>query len=61
MDYSIFYAVKVGNALDEITKHLAMNGYTYDTNCEDTIFIYVDELSYLLTILVDHEIDYEIM
>ena len=59
-----FYKVKLLNGfqaeLSEVCEHLAMNGYTYDSNCEDSIFIYEDELSYLKTILDDRNLKYEV-
>ena len=59
-----FYKVKLLNGfqaeLSEVCEHLAMNGYTYDSNCEDSIFIYEDELSYLKTILEDRNLKYEV-
>ncbi len=61
---TIFCKVKLLNGfqaeLSEVTEHLAMNGYTYDTNGEDSIFIYEEELSYLETILQDRNLKYEI-
>ena len=59
-----FYKVKLLKEskaeLSEVCEHLAMNGYTYDSNCEDSIFIYEDELSYLKTILEDRNLKYEV-
>lgn len=59
-----FYKVKLLNEskseLSEVCEHLAMNGYTYDSNCEDSIFIYEDEFSYLKTILEDRNLKYEV-
>lgn len=59
-----FYKIKLldvsKSELSEVCEHLAMNGYTYDSNCEDSIFIYEDELSYLKTILDDRNLKYEV-
>ena len=55
-----FHAYKLETEDDcmEITEHLAMNGYTFDTNCEKTIFIFDEEACYLETILEEHGIKY---
>lgn len=45
--------------MDSICEHLAMNGYTYDTNGENVIFIFDEEISYVKTILKDRKISYE--
>lgn len=61
-DATLFVGVKLKNPKDmDITEHLSMNGYTFDTNAVDVIFIYIEELSYLKTVLEDHNISYEIM
>ena len=61
---TVFYKVKITNlpesGLSEVTEHLSMNGYTFDTNGEDSIFIYEDELGYLKTILEDRNLKYEV-
>ena len=49
------------DVMDELTEHLAMNGYTFETNGEDTIFIYEEEFGYLLTILDDRNLKYELL
>ena len=76
MGSTIFYAVKINTmfkadgyaianfkeeVMEELTEHLAMNGYTFDTNGEDIIFIYDDELDYLLNILDDRNLMYEVI
>ena len=64
MDKGIkWYAVRLETEDEcmEITEHLAMNGYTYDTNCEKTIFIYEEEVEYLETILNDRGYEYCIL
>lgn len=58
-----FYAYKLESADDcmEITEHLSMNGYTFDTNCDRTIFIFDEEACYLETILKDRNIEYYVL
>ena len=67
---TIFYGIKIDNRWQrkewenkwsELTEHLAMNGYTYDTNGKDTLFVYYDEFEYVLTIIEDRELEYEIL
>ena len=64
-DPTNFYKVKVLNGfkteLSEVCEHLTMNGYTYDTNGEDSIFIYEEEIGYLKTILKDRNLKFEVM
>lgn len=61
-EYTTWFALRLKDKKDmEITEHLAMNGYTFDTNGDDVIFIYEEEVSYLETILNDHYIKYERM
>lgn len=65
LEYTTFYGLKLNNVKSgtedwsELTEHLAMNGYTYDTNGEDTLFVYDEEVSYVETILKDREINFE--
>lgn len=63
MNATIFLAYKLESedACMEITEHLAMNGYTFDTNCEKTIFIWEEEACYLETILDEHNIKYDVL
>lgn len=76
MEATLWYAVKINTmykadgysicnfkeeVMNELTEHLAMNGYTFDTNGENIIFIYDDELNYLLTILDDRNLKYEVL
>ena len=61
-DFTVWYGLKLHcdeETMGEVTEHLAMNGYTFDTNCEDIIFIYEEEVDYLITILNDREIEFE--
>ena len=62
-EYTHWVGVRLLNkkAMSSLTEHLAMNGYTFDTNGEDTIFIYDDEFDYLLTILDDRNLKYEVL
>lgn len=58
----LFVAVKLKdkNNVSDVTELLAMNGNTFDTNGEDTIFIHINELKWLLHNLDIRKIDYEI-
>ena len=60
-DYTIWYAVKLQDKrdMDDLTQHLAMNGYTFDTNCDDTLFIFHEEIDYVETIMRDHGMKFE--
>ena len=64
LEPTTFNKVKLLNGseskLSEVCEHLAMNGYTYDSNCENSIFIYDEELSYLRTILENRGLEYEV-
>jgi len=74
-DYTVFYMVQINTLflktgfmitdfrkiMSELTEHLSMNGYTFDTNGDDRIFIYEEELSYLLTILDDRDLLYMVL
>ena len=59
--YTIWYAVRLKDKsqMGDLTEHLAMNGYTFDTNGEDTLFIFEEEIDYVETIMSDHEIEFE--
>lgn len=64
VNFTTWYAVKligsnVKENIDEVTEHLSMNGYTFDTNGEDTLFIYDEEIDYVITILNDRDIEWE--
>lgn len=56
-------SVKIKNKEDmpDITEHLSMNGYTFDTNGDDVLFVDTEEISYVETILEDHNVEYERM
>lgn len=58
---TIFYGLQLKHpdVMEDVTEHLAMNGYTYDTNGEDTLFVYSEEVEYVETILEDWGIEYE--
>lgn len=63
-DFTIWYAIKliglnVKENMNEVTEYLSMNGYTFDTNGEDTLFIYNEEIDYVMTILNDRDIEWE--
>lgn len=62
-EYTIWYGIRLKNKedMDRITEYLAMNGYTYDTNGDDTIFVFHEEIKYVETILEDHGIAYEVI
>ena len=64
VNFTTWYAVKligsnVKENIDEVTEHLSMNGYTFDTNGEDTLFIDDEEIDYVITILNDRDIEWE--
>ena len=75
MDATVWYAVGVNQLItsdghlitnwddvwSELTEHLSMNGYTFDTNGKNLIFIYNEEISYLLTILEDRKLIYTVL
>jgi hypothetical protein len=63
MEGTIFYGLRLKDKseMPDITEHLAMNGYTYDTNADDTLFVYSEEVDYVETILKDHGVEYEII
>lgn len=60
-EYTIWYGIRLKNksGMAEITEHLAMNGYTFDTNGDDILFVFNEEIEYVETILYDHKIQYE--
>lgn len=60
---TVFYGLQLKHPTDmsDLTEHLAMNGYTFDTNGEDIIFVYDEEIDYVETILDDWEIKYEVI
>ena len=64
-DYTTWYALKLycnKETMSEITEHLAMNGYTFDTNCENVLFVYSEEVDYVMQILREHGCpDFEVM
>ena len=53
-----YYKVRVDGEVSDITEHLEMNGYDFDTNDADSIFISEEEIEYLMTILDDRGYDY---
>lgn len=60
---TIFYGLQLHSAdlektMAEVTEHLSMNGYTFDTNGEDTLFVYSEEVDYVETILKDRDISF---
>ena len=60
---TIFYGLQLKDksVMPDVTEHLAMNGYTFDTNGEDTLFVYSEEVDYVRTILEDRGIEFEII
>lgn len=61
-DWTVWYGFHLLNEADmEIINHLMMNGYTFYTNRKDIIFVYSEEAAYVLTILKDHKIAYDIL
>lgn len=62
--FTIWYGLKLNcdkESFDDISEYLAMNGYTFDTNCKDTLFIYHEEIDYVITIIEDFNIDFDII
>ncbi len=64
-EFTIWYGLKLHcdeETMSEITEHLAMNGYTFDTNGEDTLFVYHEEIDYVMQILREHGCpDFEVL
>lgn len=64
---TIWYAIRIlkfddfENEWSELTEHLAMNGYTYDTNGDATLFVYDEEFAYVMTIIEDRGLMYEVL
>lgn len=62
---TIWIAVKIPGIhlsdIEYIPEMLSMNGYTFDTNGDNVIFIWSNELEYLKTILNDEGIAFEIL
>lgn len=63
-DATIYYKVRIKSPtpkdIPEITEHLSRNAYTFDTNGKDAVFIYEEEIEYLMTILDERGFDYEV-
>ena len=63
-EFTIWYGLKLNTDEDKMgdfCEHLAMNGYTYDTNGDDVLFVYHEEIEYVVTILNDLDIEFEII
>lgn len=62
-DYTVWYALRITGKemMEEVTEHLSMNGYTFDTNGKDTIFVFHEEIEYVETILNDRGASYEVL
>ena len=58
-EYARIYFVNSNFDLKELETHLSMNGYDFgiDTN-KGYLFVPIDELAYVETILTDRNIDY---
>lgn len=55
--FTVWYGLKLycsKEIMSEITEYLAMNGYTFDTNGEDVLFVFEDEVDYVMQILREH-------
>ena len=72
MEFTTFYGIKIydkrkpgepimraRDIMSEVTEHLSMNGYTFETNGENILFVFNEEIYYVLTILNDREIEYK--
>lgn len=68
IEYTTWVAIKLARhsgITDEFYEHLAMNGYTYDVAISNsglsTLFVSEDEFDYVITMLDDREILYEVI
>ena len=59
--YTHWVAIKLLNKdnMPDLTEHLAMNGYTFDTNGNGILFVAEDEITYVITIMKDHGVEFE--
>ena len=61
IEYARIYIHDIDADLEELENHLSMNGYDFGIDKKRrVVFVFIDELSYVETILEDREIDYSI-
>lgn len=47
--------------LEELESHLSMNGYEFGIDkIRKLLFVFIDEIDYVETILIDRNIDYDV-
>ncbi len=61
VEYARIYIHDVDDDLNELENHLSMNGYDFGIDVKRRmLFVCIDELSYVETILTDRNIDYRV-
>ena len=61
VEYARIYIHDVNADLDELESHLSMNGYDFGIDVKRRmLFVSIDELCYVETILTDRSIDYRV-
>ena len=61
VEYARIYIHDVNADFDELESHLSMNGYDFGIDVKrKMLFISIDELAYVETILTDRSIDYRV-
>lgn len=61
VEYARVYIHDVNADLDELENNLSMNGYEFGIDVKRRLlFVCIDELSYVETILTDRSIDYRV-
>ena len=61
IEYARIYIHDIDADLNELENHLSMNGYDFGLDEKRRmLFVFIDELSYVETILTDRNIDYRI-
>lgn len=60
-EYAKIYFLNSSFDLEELENHLSMNGYDFGIDKKrGCLFVFVDELAYVETILTDRNIDYSV-
>lgn len=60
MEWTSWYALRIpGIKASDITEYLSMNGYTFETNGEDILFVHSEEIIDVEVILNDEGIAFE--
>ena len=61
VEYARIYIHDIYADLNELENHLSMNGYDFGLDAKRRVlFVYIDEIDYVETILADRNIDYRI-